>query len=172
MKCYDQNLFIFEYQSCCGVERIPFVANSATTRSELASGRAVVVVDGFMNACDKYIGSELDLTDVVEDNMVDFGVVRKNIKGLIGGAGVEPAKSCSDHYVIFVLVDQEIGLMQRPAKDTSQKLLELSSVLTSFSAVIKSGTILFSYYLLKRFHLGLPKSILHLPMKMELPPEY
>ena len=38
-----------------------------------------MVVDGFMNACDKCIESELDLTDVVEDNMVDFDVVRKSI---------------------------------------------------------------------------------------------
>ena len=105
-----------------------------------------MVVDGFMNACDKCIGYELDLTDVVEDNMVDFGVMRKNIKELIGGAGVEPAKSCSDHYVIFVLVDQEIGLMQRRAKDTYQKLLELGSVPTSFSAIVISGTILSSLF--------------------------
>ena len=43
----------------------------------VASGRAVLVVDGFMDACDKCIGSELDLTDVIEDNMVDFGEERK-----------------------------------------------------------------------------------------------
>ena len=50
-----------------------------------------------MDACDKCIGSELDLTDVIGVNMVDFGEVRENIKGVIGGAGVESAKSCSDH---------------------------------------------------------------------------
>ena len=86
----------------------------------VASGRAVLVVDGFMDACDKCIGSELDLTDVIEDNMVDFGEERKNIKVAIEGTGVGSAKSRSDHYVISVLVDQEIGLMQRPAKDIEQ----------------------------------------------------
>ena len=86
----------------------------------VVSGGAVLVVDGFMDACDKCIGSELVLTDVTEDNMVDFGEERKNIKVAIGGTGVESAKSRSDHYVICVLVDQEIGLMQRPAKDIEQ----------------------------------------------------
>ena len=86
----------------------------------MASGKAVVVVDGFMDTCDKCIGSELDSTDVIEDNLVDFGEVRKNIKWAIGGIGVESAKSRSDHYVICVLVDLEIGLMQRPAKDIEQ----------------------------------------------------
>ena len=46
----------------------------------VASGRAVLVVDGFMDACDKCIGSELDLTDVIEDNMVDFGEERKILR--------------------------------------------------------------------------------------------
>ena len=41
----------------------------------VVSGGAVLVVDGFMDACDKCIGSELDLTDVTEDNMVNFGEV-------------------------------------------------------------------------------------------------
>ena len=59
----------------------------------MASGRAVVVVDGFMDTCDKYIGSELDSTTVIEDNLVDFGEVRKNINWAIGGIGVESAKS-------------------------------------------------------------------------------
>ena len=86
----------------------------------MSPGRAVGVVDGFMDSCDKCIGSELDLTDVIEDNLADFGEVRKNIKWAIGGVGVESAKSRSDHYVICVLVDQEIGLMQRPAKDIEQ----------------------------------------------------
>ena len=113
----------------------------------VVSGGAVLVVDGFMDACDKCIGSELDLTDVTEDNMVDFGEERKNIKVAIEGTGVESAKSRSDHYVISVLVDQEIGLMPRPAKDIEQELLELGSAPTSFSAVIISGTILFSFVL-------------------------
>ena len=52
--------------------------------------------------------------------MVDFGEERKNIKVAIEGTGVESAKSRSDHYVISVLVDQEIGLMLRPAKDIKE----------------------------------------------------
>ena len=107
--------------------------------------KAVVLVDGIMDACDKCIGSELDLTDVTEDDMVDFGEERKNIKVAIEGTGVESAKSRSDHYVISVLVDQEIGLMRRPAKDIEQYLLELGSAPTTFSAVFRSGTILFSF---------------------------
>ena len=79
----------------------------------------MVVID-FKDAYDKCIRFELDLTDVIEDNMVDFGEERKNIKVAIEGTGVESAKSRSDHYVISVLVDQEIGLMQRPAKDIDQ----------------------------------------------------
>ena len=80
----------------------------------------VLVLDSFVDAFDKCIGSELDLTDVIEDNMVDFGEERKNIKVAIEGTGVESAKSRSDHYVINVLVDQEIGLMRRPAKGIEQ----------------------------------------------------
>ena len=86
----------------------------------VVSGGAVLVVDGFMDACDKCIGSKLDLTNVIEDNMVDFVEVRKNLKVSFGGAGTDSAKSLSDHYVICVLVYQEIGLMLRPAKDIKE----------------------------------------------------
>ena len=86
----------------------------------MVSGRAVVFVDGFMDSYDKCIRSELDLTDMIEDNLDEFGKVRDFIKVAIGGVRVESAKSRSDHYVICVLVDQEIGLMQRPAKDIVQ----------------------------------------------------
>ena len=46
----------------------------------VASGRALLVVDVFMDACDKCIGSKLDLTDVIGDNMVDFGEERKILR--------------------------------------------------------------------------------------------
>ena len=74
----------------------------------MASGRAVVVVDGFMDTCDKCIGSELDLTDVIEDNLVDLGEIRKINWWVIGVIGVESVKSPSDHYFSRVLVEQEI----------------------------------------------------------------
>ena len=38
----------------------------------VASVRAVMGVDGFIYSCNKCIGSELDLTDVIEDNLVNF----------------------------------------------------------------------------------------------------
>ena len=47
----------------------------------VASGRAVVAVDGFMDSCDKCIGSELDLTDVIKGNLVDLGERRKILCG-------------------------------------------------------------------------------------------
>ena len=86
----------------------------------MASVRAVMGVDGFIYSCNNCIGSELDLTDVIEDNLVDLGEMRKNTVWAIGGVGVESVKSRSDHYVSCVLVDQEIGLMRRPAKDIEQ----------------------------------------------------
>ena len=64
-------------------------------------------VDGFMDSYDKCIRSELDLTDMIEDNLDEFGKVRDFIKVEIGGEGLESVKSRSDHYVICVLVDQE-----------------------------------------------------------------
>ena len=79
-----------------------------------------MVVDGFMDTCDKCIGFELNLFDVIEDNLVDFGEVRKNTEWAIGGVEVESVKSCLDHFFSCVLVDQEIGLMPRPAKDIEQ----------------------------------------------------
>ena len=68
----------------------------------MASGRALVFVDGFMDSYDKCIRSELDLTDMIEDNVVEFCEVRNFIKVAIGGVRVESAKSRSDHYVICV----------------------------------------------------------------------
>ena len=43
-----------------------------------------MVVDGFIYSCNKCIGSELDLTDVIEDNLVDLGEMRKNNWWAIG----------------------------------------------------------------------------------------
>ena len=80
----------------------------------------VVVHDSFVDAFDKCIRSELDLTDMIEDKRVDFVEVRKILKVSFGGAGTDSAKSLSDHYVICVLVYQEIGLMLRPAKDIKE----------------------------------------------------
>ena len=71
-------------------------------------GIAVVHVS-FVDAFDKCIRSELDLTDMIEDNRVDFVEVRKILKVSFGGAGTDSAKSLSDHYVICGLVYQEIG---------------------------------------------------------------
>ena len=56
----------------------------------------------------KCIGSELDLTDVFEDNLVDLGEMRKINWCVIGVVGVESVKSPSDHYFSRVLVEQEI----------------------------------------------------------------
>ena len=69
----------------------------------------VVVHDSFVDAFDKCIRSELDLTDIIEDNRVDFVEVRKNLKVSFGGAGTDSAKSFSNHYVICGLAYQEIG---------------------------------------------------------------
>ena len=80
----------------------------------------VVVHVNFVDAFDKCIRSELDLTDMIEDKRVDFVEVRKILKVSFGGAGTDSAKSLSDHYVICVLVYQEIGLMLRPAKDIKE----------------------------------------------------
>ena len=74
----------------------------------MASVRAVMVVDGFIYSCNKCIGSELDLTDVIEDNLVDLGEMRKIDWWVIGVIGVESVKSPSDHYFSRVLVEQEI----------------------------------------------------------------
>ena len=112
----------------------------------MASVRAVMCVDGFIYSCNKCIGSELDLTDVIEDNLVDLGEMRKNTWWAIGGVGVESVKSPSDHYFSRVLVDKKFWLMQRPVKDIEQWALELGSVPTSFSAIVISGTILFSLF--------------------------
>ena len=71
-------------------------------------GIAVVHVS-FVDAFDKCIRSELDLTDMIEDKRVDFVEVRKILKVSFGGAGTDSAKSLSDHYVICGLVYQEIG---------------------------------------------------------------
>ena len=57
---------------------------------------------------------------MIDENLVDFGEVRKNTERAIGGVGVQSVKCCSDHYVSFVLVDQEIGLMLRPAKNIEE----------------------------------------------------
>lgn len=69
----------------------------------------VVVHVNFVDAFDKCIRSELDLTDMIEDKRVDFVEVRKILKVSFGGAGTDSAKSLSDHYVICGLVYQEIG---------------------------------------------------------------
>ena len=74
----------------------------------MASVRAVMCVDGFIYSCNKCIGSELDLTDVIEDNLVDLGEMRKINWCAIGEIGVESVKSPSDHYFSRVLVEQEL----------------------------------------------------------------
>jgi len=69
----------------------------------VASVRAVLVVDGFIYSRNKCIGSELDLTDVIEDNLVDLGEMRKNNWWAIRVVGVESVKSPSDHYFTYVV---------------------------------------------------------------------
>ena len=74
----------------------------------MASVRALMCVDGFIYSCKNCIGSELDLPDVIEDNLVDLGEMRKINWWVIGVIGVESVKSPSDHYFSRVLVEQEI----------------------------------------------------------------
>ena len=74
----------------------------------MASVRAVMCVDGFIYSCNNCIGSELDLTDVIEDNLVDLGEMRKINWCAIGVVGLESVKSHSDHYFSRVLLEQEL----------------------------------------------------------------
>ena len=67
---FDDYFIAVRYQGLfCGEERslkqIPPPQGQV-----VASGRAVLVFDDSMDAYDKCIGSELDLTDVIEDNIV------------------------------------------------------------------------------------------------------